>query len=55
MGFFPVSKISNLSLTRDLTEVVINNLKEEVNICKGEDCIDEMYNHINKNGEVIEK
>ena len=43
--FFLASNLPNPMVYRGLTKSEINKLKEEVNVCKDEDCIDKMLTH----------
>ena len=49
VGFFPLSEMNNCLVNRSLNDVEFDRLKEKVNICKGEDCVDKMLTHTNKN------
>ena len=48
VSIFPVSTKSTSFVCRGLNEVEIFNSKGKVKICKGQDCIDQMLNHIIK-------
>ena len=53
LPFYPVSKIYNSMVDRDLTPDEIE--KEKKGFVEGEDCIDKMFTHINKSWKVIQK
>ena len=48
VGFFRGSKLANSMVYRDLTESEFIILKRKVNICKDEECTDQMFLYMNK-------